>query len=221
MAAVERSLLAEQRPVVREYEVTVVTRNLLGKRRSRTHSLFVKGRDFAIRTAPLLGSSNSNATAWLGGNGDTRWHVPRIGAVQIGPEGFLNNRLAGKSVIETPFLTVSTILDRITRFYELKLTSGVELTEAESTVTCDHIVGERSANPRAANARVIPEHVELWADNQTGFARRVELTWDESGNNVGWLEATAQLVGTPDVASNFFDHTAHHEPDRRVRRIEN
>lgn len=209
MAAVERSILAEQRPEAREYEVTIVTRNSQGRRRTVTHTLFVRQREFAIRATPRLGTGE----IWIGSRGKERWIVPRFGPVQIGNESLLKRTALNQPLISTPFLTVSTILDRIKRSYDLELTAGVSLTEEHAPVVCDHIVGKKSRETQA----VIPEHVELWTDTQTGFARRIELRWYD--DQARWLEATAQLVDTHDLPAHFFDHTGHHDADRRVNRI--
>lgn len=214
LAAVERSIVAEQRPEAREYEVTLVVRGANGRHRTVTHTLYVQHRNFAICATPRLGRGK----IWLGGHGSDRWLVPRLGPVLVGSEGLLKTQLPNKAVVETPFLNVETILDRIKRFYDLKLTAAVNLEEPNGTneetvsIQCDHIAGTRLLPTRVS----IPMHVELWADLETGFARRIEMRWEESNSDSRWLKATARLIDTHDLAADFFDHTAHHDADRKV-----
>lgn len=208
LAAVERTIIAEQKPVVREYLVTIKTRAASGRVSTRTHTLFVRQREFVIRSSALIGRGD----IWLGGQGDQRWFVPRFGPVRNGSSDRFDRSSRHKPVIETPFLNLSQTLERMSKFYDLQLTAGVQLAEGQSTVICDHVVGTRTRATPAAP----PMHAELWSDVETGFAQRVELKWDETDKTTRWLEATAQLVGTPDVPGDFFDHTGHHDSDRKV-----
>lgn len=212
LAAVDRTILAEQRPEAREYAVTIVTRGLLGAEKASTHTLFVRQRDFAIRATPRLGRGD----IWMGGSKQYRWIVPRFGPVLTGTEGLLRKSLPNRQVVETPFLSVATILDRMKRFYELELTPGVSLQEENATVVCDHVAG----TPKRSTRLAIPSQVEVWADRQTGFARRIQLAWNQNDSDSRWLKATAQLVGTPELPEDFFDHSAHHDSDRIVNQVE-
>ena len=211
LAAVERSIHAELRPEAREYEVTIVKRGLLGAEHTSTHSLFVRQREFAIRASPRLG----NGEIWMGRSNSERWIVPRFGPVLVGSEGLLNRSLPSRPVIETPFLSVGTILDRMKRFYTLKLSSGVSLQEGNMTVICDHIFGTRKRSARVS----IPAEVQLWADTETGFARRIELRWGDGNTESRWLQATAVLVGTHELPGEFFKHSGHHDSARKVNQI--
>lgn len=211
IAAIERSILAEQRPVAREYEVTIVKRGLSGAENQATHTLFVRQQDFAIRATPRVG----RGAVWMGGGKEERWIVPRFGPVLVGPEGLLRRSLPNKQVVETPFLSVETILDRMKRFYKLELTSGVSLQEDSGAFVCDHIVGTQIRSAKTS----MPASVEVWADTQTGFARRIQLSWSDDDSESRWLQATAELVGTPEVPEDFFDHSGHHDSDRIVKQI--
>jgi hypothetical protein len=211
LAAVDRSIVAEERNFAREYEVTLVARGAMRLNRTSTHKLFVRQRDFAICSIPRLG----NGEVWIGGQGSERWVVPRFGPVLVGQEDLFNRHLPNSTILETPFLSVTTILERIRRGYDLQLVAGVPLVEGETTVMCDKIVGTRIRQfPIAA-----PQNVELWADQESGFARRIELKWGNDNSDSRWLEASAQLMGTPDLPEDFFDHSGHHSADRAVERV--
>ena len=206
MAALDRTIAAEEKPNAREYTVTI-TRDASGSTRTSEHQLFVRRRDFAISRKRLIGTGK----VWMGGRGDQRWIVPGFGPVLVGGKDLLNKAVPKTQVLQTPFMSVSRILERTKRFYELTMQSDVQLKQAERTINCQYIVGTRIQSPRF----VIPEQVEIWANPETGFAQRVRLVWDKNDKS-RWLEATADLVGTPTLPDDFFDHTAHHEPDRNV-----
>ena len=206
LAALDRTIAAEEKPNAREYTVSI-TRRALGSMRTLEHRLFVRRREFAITRKLLIGTGE----LWMGGRDDERWIVPGPRPVLVGGEDLFNHAALSPQIVETPFLSVARILERTKRFYELTLTSEVSLQQGERTIRCQHIVGKRIRSPRI----VIPKQVEVWADPQTGFAQRVRLVWDEEEES-RWREATADLVGTPTLSDDFFDHTAHHEPGRRV-----
>ena len=204
MAAVERGLLAEQKPLSREYEIEIVSRTALGRTRTDHVTLFVKQDAFAIRTRPLLGPGE----VWLGGHGQQRWIVPRLGPVIVGREGLLRPWIRRRKVVETPFLMVSAMLQRLRRSYRLELQPPTQI----EGVSCDHVVALRreDADPK------LPDRVELWGDRKQGFAQRIAVHWERADGAPGYLHATARLIGTPDLPENFFHHQAHHAEKRRV-----
>lgn len=206
MAALNRTIAAEQNPNAREYKVSI-TRRAFGSTRILEHRLFVRRQDFAISRKLLIGKGE----LWMGGRGDERWIVPGPGPVLVGSEDLFKNVTPNQKVLETPFMSVARILERTKRFYDLTMKSEVPLKQGERTIQCQHIVGKRIGSPRI----VIPEQVEIWSNPETGFAQRVRLVWGEKDKS-RWREATADLVGTPTLSNDFFEHTAHHEPDRRV-----
>ncbi len=211
LAAVERSILAERRNEAREYEVTLVTRGAMGWSRVAKHKLYVRNRDFVICATPRLGSGE----VWIGGRGNSRWLVPRSGPVWVGEENLFEQPTLKSTIVETPFLSVAVILERMRRGYDLALDSGVSLVDGNATFVCDHIVGTRLLNVRIA----IPQRVDLWVDKASGFARRIELKWGNESQETRWLEATSQMVGTPELPADFFDHAGHHAKDRIVENV--
>lgn len=211
LAAVDRSIVAEQKNIAREYAVTLVTRSTLGANRTNHHTLFVQQRDFAICATPRIGKGE----VWLGGRGTERWIVPRIGPVLVGEEAVFDRSLLSDRVYSTPFLSVATILERMKRGYELSFSGNVGLVEGDSTVICDKVVGTKLRRTRLA----FPDQIEIWTDPETGFARRIALRWSEGNKESRWIEATAQLVGTPELPTDFFQHGAHHDMHRTVERL--
>ncbi len=213
LAAVERSIIAETRNDAREYQVTLVARGAKGLQRTSTHQLFVRQRDFAICTTPRLGSGE----IWIGGQDGEHWIVPRFGTVLVGDEELFKRPMLNNLDLETPFMSVAAILERIRYGYDLVLHPDVELKVGSKQTNCEHIVAIRKSRARPS----IPERVEFWADRDSGFALRIELSWGPESQESRWLTASAQLIGTPALPDNFFDHRGHHASDRPVERMSN
>ena len=206
MTALDRTIAAEQKPNAREYAVSI-TRVGPGSTRTLQHRLFVRRQDFAISRKRPVGTGE----LWIGGRGDRMWIVPAgRSPVLVGGRDLLAE-IPSQQVLETPFMSVARILERTKRFYDLTMESEVELRQGEQTVLCQYIVGTRIQSSRVA----IPKQVEIWANPETGFAQKVRLVWGKNDESL-LLEATANLVGTPTLSADFFDHAAHHEPGRGV-----
>lgn len=204
LTALDRIIEAEQSLSVREYAVTITFP--AENRSPRLHSLFVRQNEFVISTPATIGRGEH----WAGGQGDERWLVPRVGPVFLGKADRLPGSLPHRRVLETPFLSVETILQRTRRFYELSVESAPSSHSADSS-PCTHIVGRRVRSPRF----VIPEYVDIEADPKTGFVRYIRLDWN-SEDDSRWASATAELVGTPEVPVDFFQHNGHHDGSRKV-----
>lgn len=206
MAALDRTLAAEQQPRTREYEVTMSVRTARGRAVERRHRLFVKQRDFAICTPALVG----NGEHWFGGRGDERWLVPRAGPVIVGREGMLRRELPKQRVLETPFLSVSRILERMKRFYSLSVESQMVEHQGQP-LECLQITGTRLASVSTR----LPQTVDVQTNKDTGFAIGVRLVWGDKDES-RWSDASAVLVDQPDLPPDFFDHAAHHDSQRVV-----
>ncbi len=213
-AAVARSLVAEDSPLVRHYAVSLVTDRASDAEQQHDFQLFVKQKSFAVQLQSLIGDGSH----WLGGDDHERWIVPRVGPVLTGSNGLLSRWFRKHRKIRTPFLTTSTILKRLQRAYDLTIHSGVMLTSRhpdESEVSCDHIVGLRQQSASFAH---IPDRIDLWTNRQTGFAHRVELRWDDPKSAIGITNVMIELVDTPEPAPDFFEHSGHHGVHRRIIR---
>lgn len=213
-AAVARSLVAEESPLVRRYAVSLVIDTATDAEQRHDFQLFVRQKSFVVQLQSLIGDGSH----WLGGDDHERWVVPRIGPVLTGSNGLLSRWFRNHRKIRTPFLTTSTILKRLQCAYELTIHPRVILTSRvpnESEVSCDHIVGLRQPAPSLAH---IPDRIDLWTNRQTGFAHRVELQWDDPKSPIGITSVTIELLDTPEVTHDFFEHTGHHGIHRRIIR---
>ena len=205
MAALDRSIEAEQTPAVREYAVTITLPGSGGTVRRRNHTLFVRQDEFVVAAAPKTGPGR----IWAGGNSETRWVVPRNGPVYVGQKESIQKKQPDRRVLETPFLSVEQILERTRTFYHLSIQTTTSRDGRRESIS--RITGHRKRTPRI----VIPEFVEIDADPDSGVVQFIRLKWNAEDDS-RWSEATATLIGTPDVPDNFFQHAGHHDERRRV-----
>ncbi len=210
-AAVMRSLEAQS--ATRAYRIRMVHQRPAWGTREVISDLYLNDRDqFVVRhpSLPRFGD------VWIGGDAKNRWIVPRVGPAFTGVEETVGGWLMRKDV-PTPFLHISTILQRMSKTYRLQMLDNVSIPHPdhpEQSFTCEHVVGLR----RAANV-TLPSRIELWADVETGMARRLELTWDRKPNERGPLSWTIELVGSPDLPENWFEVEGHVSPERRIIRV--
>ena len=140
-----------------------------------------------------------------------RWLVPLAGPVIVGVEPFFQKRPVQGAVAKTPFLSISAILERTKRFYDLKFEPSVDLVTSQGSHRCSVVTGEKRPNVSLP----IPRAVKVWADIETAFARKIELGWDAHDGGA-WLAASAELIDQPELPDDFFQHQSHHKSERRV-----
>ena len=102
MAALDRTIAAEEKPKAREYTVSI-TRRALGSTRTFEHRLFVRRRNFAISRELLIGTGE----LWMGGRDDERWIDPGPGPILVGGRNSFNCAAPNQQVLETPFMSVA------------------------------------------------------------------------------------------------------------------
>ena len=206
-AAVQQSIRSESDSGPREYDVRIINRRPRGNIRDDNVKLFVDRNRFAICTKPLLGRGE----VWVGGNENERWIVPRFGPVIVGEEGLLRPWIRSRRVVEVPFLSVSRILYRLQSHYDLEL-KNPSVKSPDFPVECQHIVATKTREARIG----IPDRIDLWTETLEGYAQRIEGTWNRSEDESGWLSLEINLVDRPQLPTNFFEHTAHHDENRKV-----
>jgi hypothetical protein len=208
LAAVEQSLAAAAEQIARKYLITVTFKNG-NRRREVGNDLYVQGNDrFALRHPALL----PGADGWLGKNGDQAWVVPSFGPVRTGNDLALSRWLSSQEQLSTPYLHVTTVLDRMSRGYRLQELGEATIRTAEGNdVVCRHVLGELKTgkNPK------LPATIELWSDAQTGVAMRVEARWPLSTSESGREEVVLEFAGQPELPDNWFDPEGHYSGSRR------
>ncbi|MCA9188721.1 MAG: hypothetical protein R3E01_07970 [Pirellulaceae bacterium] len=209
-AAVIRSMRAMD--AVRQYRVEATYRRRLVGERSFVADLYLdEGDRFVVRLPSLLGRSE----VWLGGTPNDRWLVPAHGPVLVGGKSVTAGWLAN-SDSETPYFYLATVLERMSRAYDLEMLEPEELAplwDGSQRVLCDHVVGSR----REGSSPRLPAKIELWADKNSGVAQRIELDWKRPESGFGPVHWTIKLAGYPDLADDWFDYTGHCRDDHIVK----
>jgi hypothetical protein len=211
-AAIDRSIAAEASPVARQYAVTVKRRTKLGQIRTSDHTLYALKNRFAIRSKSLFGLGH----VWIGGDENESWFVPRVGPVHVADPSTFRKSSAERRDYELPVLTISTVLSRIRRNYRLEFEDAATLPDMPDQ-NLNHVIAIRQSEPKSGKRP--PTRIEFWAAPETGVVQQMQLQWDESTNQANgsnWIESTVKLTDTPELPDDFFDHTGHHIPDRRV-----
>ncbi len=207
-AAVMRSL--ETVPPTRHYRVHMVHQRPVWGNREATADLYLSDSDrFVIRHPGWARFGD----VWIGGDSKNRWFVPRFGPAFTGGEEIVGGWLAKKD-IPSPYLHVSTVLERMSRGYHLKTIGREEIAHVDApnrTSRCQHVRGERRGGNGAG-----PTQIELWADLDSGIARRLQLTWDRSSSERGPISWTIELMGSPELPPDWFELQGHISSDRTV-----
>ncbi len=211
-AAVIRSL--ETTPTTRSYRIRMEHQRPIWGKREVVSELYLNDRDqFVVRHPGWSGF----ADVWIGGDADKRWIAPRFGPAYTGGEEIVGRWLARKDIL-SPYLHVSSVLERMSRFYHLRLLDNEFIPHATApdvTSECQHIRGRLRPGNRS-----LPAQIELWADIETGMARRLVLTWGRSPSERGPVSWTIELTGAPTLPANWFELEGHISPDRKVISIQ-
>ena len=207
-AAVMRSL--EVAPSTRAYRMRMVHQRPIWGKREVTADLYLNDQDQFVVRHP---GWSRFGDLWIGGDATNRWIAPRFGPAFVGGEEIMGNWLIRKD-IPSPYLHVSMILQRMSRAYQLKMLSNESLPKVDlpdKSSLCQHVVGEL----RKSNL-LLPAKIELWANVDTGMAQRLELTWQRGESERGPVQWTLDLVGSPELPSNWFDLDGHISSDRKI-----
>lgn len=207
-AAVMRSL--EVPPTTRAYRIRMIHQRPVWGKREVTSDLYLNDRDQFVVRHP---GWSRFGDVWIGGDTASRWVAPRFGPAFVGGEEIVGNWLMRKD-LPSPYLHVSTILERMSRAYRLKMLENESLPQTDvpgKTVLCQHVVGELR-RPNLA----LPATMELWADADTGMAHRLELTWKRPESERGPLKWSLDFVGSPELPSDWFELEGHITKDRKI-----
>jgi hypothetical protein len=118
--------------------------------------------------------------------------------------------------LATPYLHVTTILERTSRHYDLQRLPDAVLAERDqpgTAVRCHRVHGVlRDATSER------PRTIDLWVDRDTGIARRLVLDWKLQPGQFGRSKVTIELAGPVELPPNWFEPSAHHAEGRPVSR---
>jgi hypothetical protein len=106
-----------------------------------------------------------------------------------------------------PFLSLTALLERLARSYDLKLLPPEALGEGEGP--CQHVRGTRRGGEEGG-----PEGIEVWVRPDTGVVRRMVL---HLGEGPGARRLSLELTGEGSLPAEWYEHAAHHDAERPVR----
>ncbi len=213
-AMVLQSLAVVRSSGCREYRMTAVIQHPVLGQREVVSQLFVDGeQDFALRHPPIF----PLGVIWIGKNDRQAWVVPERGPVLVGDQQRVERWLADRKAVTTPLLHLPTVLQRMAERYVLEPLEDTvwQAAGSDDRRRCRRVLGQLSEAQPAA-----PQTVELWADAETGSVCRLILSWHRAAETPGPIQITVELLGQPKVPADWFEHTGHHGPERRVISLE-
>jgi hypothetical protein len=175
-AAVARICRAAAEPADREYLVTFAfaadhldefDRQVLATLFVRSDSAFVAKAPAVIRTADV----------WFGRNRNGLWIKPAVGPVLSGPVvQSIHERFLPRADDDTPVLQMTTVLNRLSDRYNVQLLDDeIPARGSLAAVTaCRHIRGTLRSS---AEPQMLPDAVEIHADQASGNVIKLVLTW--------------------------------------------
>ena len=210
-AAVDRALIAAQQVLDREYRVSTQLRGPLGGQRAVKSTLYVRGGEyFALRHPAVLGGE-----LWLGRHGSELWLIPRLGPVLVGQDASLEGTWREQAQVSTPYLQITTILQRLRERYRLETLPDEELPRMEresETALFQRLRGSliSTQDPR------LPRVIDMWLDRESGAARRLQLDWQSPAEDWGVQSVQFDLAALPNLPADWYSHAAHHHAQRPV-----
>ena len=211
MAAVNLSIQQALEDIGRHYKLTLIIKRPDHSKTTRRSDLYAKGANkFAVRSSRDLGSK----PIWMGSRNGKAWVVPALGPVITGNRTNLSTWVSRSEETSTPYLHVTTILERMRDSYTLSVLPDETINTADgdfnSNFDCAHIVATLANDePR------IPNRIELWSDTESGVAIKVLATWDLADNESGRQSLLVELNENIDLADAFFTPNEHGGQNRR------
>ncbi len=144
-----------------------------------------------------------------GSDGKTSWSVPPKGRIRVSDnvQRFRSEMPGNQHAI--PFITLQDDLKQIRAAYNIQwLDPELGIEEARSGQHC-LVAKKKSAEHRG------PKYVEIWFDLETGTI--IEMLLDKLPQAKGGPKTVLlELIGKSEMPEEFFQHTTHHDSNRRV-----
>ena len=207
-AAIERTIEQATQDVGRHYQLTTVR---FGGRLTRQADLYVKGASrFTIKAPGPL-----NQPIWIGSVDNQAWALLPIGPILESNTDEMVTWIARSRQIETPFLHLSTILQRMRNAYDLEGLPDVTVETKAGRVRCQHIV----ARLKSGQQTDIPQQIELWTDRKSGVAMKLIARWDQVNDRRRRDSVTIEFQEETYLEDDFFTPEAHGGQSRKRIRL--
>lgn len=202
VGAVRKSLDQALVDVGRQYSVVSNVRLKDNETITIRSDLHVRGGDqFAWRV-----KTGAAKDFCFGSDRGQAWVVPPVGPVIEGGSQSLVDWAAGRNDLSGPYLHVSAILQRMSDEYALQFSIDRSAPAVPSHLSdCQHVIGYR----KDPHNYLAPDEVELWADEESGVAKRIVKRWKVAADSAGWLSVTTELVKELTLSDDFFTADAH------------
>ena len=201
-AALNRCIEQAVADVGRHYEVRIRLVESGGNTTTREADLYVRGGDqLAVRTKGPLGFRD----VWMGIDGEDAWFVPPLGPYRTGNRDDLAEWMQETDVLETPYLHVSSLLQRMQKYYELSKLPDAVLHTPDGIVGCIRISG--TATDSTPNH--YPRRIDVWADSDSGVAMKVLADWELADDARGKAWISIDYVSEKELDDEFFRYEAH------------
>ena len=205
-ATVLRCLEAARSPGARHYRVTVdVVRPLLGPGKMVFDAYSDGEERYAVRKRAVSPAQE----LWFGCNGEHYWTLSPEGPQSILDFVVLQRLIAKRDKINVDLILLPASLERMrmSQNYELSSLEPEPLggpAPGETPVLCTRVRGTRREQLSA-----LPEFVDVWADPETGEARKIILDWKLDDEQISVSKKTIERMPTPDLPVDWFDAEGH------------
>lgn len=172
-------------------------------------TLYMRGGDQFVLRRPLPGGDE----VVIGCNGRQSWLVRPSGAVLVSDDPAAFRGPLPQVQTQIPFVNVKSGLVELRKHYDLR-----EL-EPQPLASDDNTRWRRLQGRCHSSDYRGPQIMHIWSDPQTGVMRRLVIEGRDLDGRPGPIRLTVDLVSQAALASDWFDHEAHHEPDRTVEYV--
>jgi len=145
-----------------------------------------------------------------GSDGNTSWSVPIQGRVRVSDNAsrFQSGMPGNQHAI--PFINLHDDLEQIRGAY------NIQWLDSESDSQASHLEQRCLIAQKKSPEHRGPKHVEIWFDADTGII--TELLLDKLPQGKGGPETVLlELIDQSELAEDFFEHTSHHDSNRKVK----
>ena len=161
----------------------------------------------------LIRQTNDGLPFITGSNGQQSWAVNARGPVKVSQDvRHFDHDLPGHET-SIPLTNLQEGLERLKQSYDLQFsTLGPEEYEAQNGEDARLLMAVKKPKVRG------PQRVEIAYDSKTG--RILHIRFVQMPYGPDRLDLRLSLVNENELALDFFEHSSHHTPDRRIE-VEN
>lgn len=195
-AILEAAQRAAEEPIARAYSYLVKRKG----EEPRKGKLYVQGRErYALTHAAPLGE------ATIGSDGKTAWFVPAVGPVLVRKNPELLEAWVSTLDADAEFLTLTSVLDRIQKYYEVDYSNDKSTAKSEGVLYLEARKKERIQRG--------PDVIRVEVLATSNYVQKVVMTWNNPV--VGKKEQVEIEMLNEGVSPDSFEHRSYHDSRRR------